>query len=71
LSRFTTFDINSISVKKGLVCVQYGSNTMGGAVNIVSRKPIKALDIDGQSGVFADGTGVNLFYGAQHRNQTR
>ena len=65
LSRFTTFDINSISVEKGLVSVQYGPNTMGGAVNIVSKKPIKALDIDGQSGVgFADGTGVNSYFTA-------
>lgn len=63
LSRFTTFDINSISVEKGLVSIQYGPNTMGGAVNIVSRKPTKALDIDGQSGVgFADGTGVNSYF---------
>ena len=38
---------------------------MGGAVNIVSKKPIKALDIDGQSGVgFADGTGVNSYFTA-------
>lgn len=65
LSRFTTFDINSISVEKGLVSVQYGSNTMGGAVNIISRKPVKALDIDGQSGIgFADGTGVNSYFTA-------
>jgi len=63
LSRFTTFDINSISVEKGLVSVQYGPNTMGGAVNIISRKPVKALDIDGQSGVgFADGTGINSYF---------
>ncbi|BFO67507.1 TonB-dependent receptor plug domain-containing protein [Chryseobacterium sp. KCF3-3] len=65
LSRFTTFDINSISVEKGLVSVQYGPNTMGGAVNIISRKPVKALDIDGQSGVgFADGTGINSYFTA-------
>lgn len=63
LSRFMTFDINSISVEKGLVSVQYGPNTMGGAVNIVSRKPVKSLDIDGQSGVgFAEGTGVNSYF---------
>ncbi|KAA2223837.1 TonB-dependent receptor plug domain-containing protein [Chryseobacterium sediminis] len=63
LSRFTTFDINSISVEKGLVSVQYGPNTMGGAVNIISRKPVKILDIDGQSGVgFADGAGINSYF---------
>ncbi len=63
LSRFTTFDINSISVEKGLVSVQYGPNTMGGAVNVISRKPLKTLDIDGQTGIgFADGTGANSYF---------
>lgn len=65
LSRFTTFDINSISVEKGLVSVQYGANTMGGAVNVVSRKPMKSLDIDAQAGVgFADGAGANSYFTA-------
>ncbi|WP_419867995.1 TonB-dependent receptor plug domain-containing protein [Chryseobacterium sp. CT-SW4] len=63
LSRFMTFDVNSISVEKGLVSVKYGANTLGGAVNIVSRKPVKELDIDGQSGIgFADGAGVNSYF---------
>src|SRR5690606_14646324 len=49
LSRFNTFDIEGISIEKGMVSVQYGPNTMGGAVNIISKKPIKILDINGQS----------------------
>lgn len=53
LSRFNTFDIESISIDKGLVSVQYGPNTMGGAVNIISKKPIKKLDINGQSGLIS------------------
>lgn len=65
LARFTTFDTQGISVEKNLVSVQYGPNTMGGAVNIISKKPIKKLDLDGQAGLaFADGTGVNTFFTA-------
>ncbi len=63
LSRFTTFDLESISVAKGLVSVQYGPNAMGGAVNIVSRKPVKSFEVSGQSGAgFADGAGVNSYF---------
>ena len=63
LGRFLTYDIGSISVEKGLVSVKYGTNAMGGAVNIVSRSPEKELDINGTSGVgFADGAGVNTYF---------
>lgn len=63
LSRFTTFDIENISVEKGLVSVQYGPNAMGGAMNIVSRKPVKSFEINGQTGVgLADGAGVNSYF---------
>lgn len=63
LSRFLTYDLENISVEKGLVSVKYGANAMGGAVNIVSRSPQKELDINGTSGVgFADGAGVNSYF---------
>lgn len=63
LSRFNTFDIEGISIDKGMVSVQYGPNTMGGAVNIISKKPIKKLDINGQSGLIsAKGDAVNGYF---------
>ena len=63
LNRFTIFELEKITVEKGLVSVQYGPNTMGGAVNIVSKKPVKELDINGQvGGGFADGAGVNTYF---------
>lgn len=43
-SRFLTGDIASIDVSKGFSSVAYGANTMGGVVNIVSKKPTKALE---------------------------
>ncbi|WP_439239307.1 TonB-dependent receptor plug domain-containing protein [Lonepinella sp. BR2919] len=44
LGRFTTFDLAEINISKGASSVLYGANTMGGAVNLVTRKPTKALE---------------------------
>lgn len=65
LNRFTAFDIEAVSADKRLVSVKYGPNTMAGAVNIISRKPLKPVDISGKVGVgFADGAGVNSYFGS-------
>lgn len=37
LSRFTTYDISEIEVSKGYVSPMYGANTMGGAVNLITK----------------------------------
>lgn len=44
LGRFTTFDLAEIDISKGASSVLYGANTMGGAVNLVTRKPSKDLE---------------------------
>ncbi|MFA5354278.1 MAG: TonB-dependent receptor [Thermodesulfovibrionales bacterium] len=44
LGRFTTFDLSEIVLSKGLSSVLYGPNAMGGAINMVSRKPEKAFE---------------------------
>jgi iron complex outermembrane receptor protein len=41
LNRFTTFDIGQIDVSKGNASVLYGPNTLGGSVNLVSRRRIQ------------------------------
>ncbi|MDR3253207.1 MAG: TonB-dependent receptor [Tannerella sp.] len=51
INRFTTFDLSQISVSKALTSVLYGPNTMGGAINLVSRKPAKQLEVWGLSGM--------------------
>lgn len=43
-SRFFTFDLSEIIVSKGFTSVLYGPNSMGGAINMVSRRPEKAFE---------------------------
>jgi len=75
--RFLTTDIGQIDVSKGYSSIAYGSNAMGGVVNIVSRKPTKefegnvkgqiVLDSDGKEAKHIEsvnvGTFQNGFYG--------
>lgn len=53
MARFTTADLSQISVSKGFTSVLYGANTMGGAINLVSRKPAKKLEINARAGIFS------------------
>jgi iron complex outermembrane receptor protein len=72
LARFTTFDLAEISVEKGAVSPLYGANTMGGVINIVTKKPTSLLDLsvktgiksgDGYLGALTAGTRLDHFYG--------
>lgn len=65
IGRFTTFDLSRIDISKGASSVLYGTNTMGGAVNLITKKPTKPLE--GTIGYgFAHGksgdTGTNQTY---------
>ncbi len=68
-NRFSTFDLSEIIVTKGFTSVLYGPNTMGGAINMVSRKPVKAFE--GNAGA-QYGSGNSYFgyanLGSKHRN---
>jgi len=62
LGRFTSFDLARIDVSKGFSAMAYGSNTLGGAINLVSRRPVRALEGE-------VGTGVDLAGGDVNRSQ--
>ncbi|MBH1997610.1 MAG: TonB-dependent receptor [Sphingomonadaceae bacterium] len=44
--RFLTTDISEVQLAKGYASVLDGPGAMGGAINLVTRKPTKELDID-------------------------
>lgn len=44
--RFSTFDLAAIQVVKGFSSVAYGPNAIGGAINLISRKPHERLEGD-------------------------
>ncbi|MBS1949100.1 MAG: TonB-dependent receptor [Bacteroidetes bacterium] len=65
LSRFTTFDLSAIDVAKGFSSLLYGPNSLGGAINLISRKPVKKLEYDGSVGsINNNGYAGNINIGA-------
>ncbi|MBY0577755.1 MAG: TonB-dependent receptor [Burkholderiales bacterium] len=60
LGRFDTFDLSRIDLSKGFSSSLYGSNTLGGAINMVSRRPQKAFEGEAGGGLsFTDRTENN------------
>ena len=57
--RFTTFDLAQIRVAASGASLMYGPNTLGGAINLVSRKPVRALEGSASAG-FASGSEKEL-----------
>ncbi len=54
LSRFGVEYVSQIVVSKGLASLLYGPNTLGGAVNVVSRKPTQAFEASGRAEIEAN-----------------
>ncbi|WP_028312728.1 TonB-dependent receptor plug domain-containing protein [Derxia gummosa] len=57
LGRFTTFDLARIDISKGFSAMAYGSNTLGGAINLVSRRPVREFEGDAGGGIDFVGRG--------------
>lgn len=53
LGRFKTYDLGEIDVSKGYVSPMYGANTMGGAINLITKKPTKELEGEVGAGIFS------------------
>lgn len=59
LGRFNTFGIAHIDVAKGFSSLIYGPNTLGGAINLVSRKPGELWEGEIGVGTTWDDSGAN------------
>ncbi|MCC7252299.1 TonB-dependent receptor [Hyphomicrobium sp.] len=53
--RFLTPDLAEVQVQKGYVSVLNGPGGMGGAINLVSRKPTKEIELEGRAGLVMNG----------------
>ncbi|RZJ73031.1 TonB-dependent receptor [Flavobacterium sp.] len=65
LARFTTFDMSAIQVSKGYTSVNYGPNALGGAINLITRKPSRKLELNGATGFISGGFRSNLNIGTK------
>jgi len=72
LGRYTTYDLSEITLSKGYVSPMFGPNTLGGAVNLITRKPKKEFEGEAGAGVFSGngkqefltlGTNQGTYYG--------
>lgn len=61
LRRFTTFDLSQIVLSKGFASVLYGPNTMGGAINLVSKRPEKKFE-GNFGGGYASGDSYQAYF---------
>lgn len=48
LDQFSTFGLSEISVSKGYTSPQYGVDTVGGAINMITSKPMRDLELSAQ-----------------------
>ena len=72
LGRFTTFHLAEIQVTKAFTSVLYGPNTLGGSINLVSRRPSDTLEADVLAGTGFDSNwaqNVHRFAGNFGTNQ--
>lgn len=54
LARFGVDYLSQVVVSKGLASLLYGPNTVGGAINIVSRKPTQPFEASGRAEIEAN-----------------
>jgi len=63
LARYNTFNLSEIVVAKGFSSIIYGPNAEGGAINLISRKPLKAFELNAAAGYLSGGYRINTNIG--------
>lgn len=56
-TRFLTQDLAQVQIQKGYASVLDGPGAMGGAINLVTRKPVEEFESEFQAGAFFGGEG--------------
>ncbi|THU04544.1 TonB-dependent receptor [Lampropedia puyangensis] len=51
LGHFTTFDLSRVEVAKGFSSLIYGPNALGGAVNLITRRPVQSFEGEVGAGI--------------------
>lgn len=64
LARFTVFDLSEVQISKDYTSVNYGPNAMGGAINLITRKPVNKFELDGATGWQSGGYRSNFNVGS-------
>jgi iron complex outermembrane receptor protein len=64
LARFTTFDLSEIRISKDYTSVNYGPNAMGGAINLITRRPVNRFELGGATGWQSGGYRSNFNVGS-------
>jgi iron complex outermembrane receptor protein len=55
LARYTTFNLSEIDIAKGYSSVLFGPNAEGGAINLVTRKPVNPFEFNAVAGYLSGG----------------
>ncbi|MDI4666709.1 TonB-dependent receptor [Xanthobacter autotrophicus] len=71
IGRFITPDLSEVQVQKGYVSILNGPGGMGGAINLVTRKPSKEFEAELRSGVELGNTGAYSSFNAMGSVGTR
>lgn len=64
LARYNTLNLSQISVAKGYSSVLFGPNAEGGAINLVSRKPLNPFELNAVAGYMSGGYRLNTNIGS-------